>query len=185
MDLQHKMAEKLALLFLDDKDDEREKAVITYGIEVVLNELLKAILIFLLGVLFGKIWIAIIGLTYLLIIRRYLGGRHFDSNIMCTIFTVFSAFLGPVMIMMIRIPLFIQVVVGIILTLTIIFMNLYTKDEPFPPEKIRINKIISIVLFWTVGIISYIFGGLDYLSAILFIGIIGVVFAFDLKRWKQ
>ena len=173
------MAEKLALLFLDEKDDEREKAVITYGIEVVLNELLKSILILVLGIVFGKTLVAVIGLVYLLIIRRYLGGRHFNSNIMCTMFTVFTAFLGPVLVMMIIIPFVVLIVAAILLTLTIFIMNLYSEDEPLSPEKVKKNKLVSILIFWVAGLLAYVFGKDSYLSEILFIELVAVVFAFD------
>ena len=177
MDLQHRLAEKLALIFLDEKDDEKEKAIITYGIEVVLNELLKSILIIILGIVFGKLLVAIIGIIYLLSIRRFLGGGHFDSNIMCTVVTVFTAFIGPVLIMMIRIPLFIQMAVGVILILTIIFMNVFSEGDTISQDKKKKGRIISIIVFLVAGILAYIFGGLEYLSEIIFIEIIVVLFA--------
>ena len=155
MDLQHLMAEKLALLFLDEKDDEREKAVVTYGIEVVLNEVLKAILILMLGIIFGKTLVAVIGYLYLIIVRRYLGGRHFNSNILCTITTVFTAFVGPVLVMKINVPLIIQIVTSVLLTIIIIVMIPYSEDGPISPEKRRINKFMALLFFWIISIVIY------------------------------
>ena len=79
--------------------------------------------------------------------------------------------------MMIRIPLFIQMAVGVILILTIIFMNVFSEGDTISQDKKKKGRIISIIVFLVAGILAYIFGGLEYPSEIIFIEIIVVLFA--------
>lgn len=83
MDLQHLLAVKLAKYIIGEHE---EKAiVVTYGIEVFLNEFLKLAVALIIGVAIGKLWLVLFTAIYLLIMRRLIGGRHFKSNILCFI----------------------------------------------------------------------------------------------------
>lgn len=182
MNLQHKLAELVAMPFVDGKESEEEQALFIYGIEIFLNEFLKVIFIFLIAVLVGKIKIAALGTSYLLLARRCSGGRHFKSNIACTLFTIFTAFVGPLCVSVLHAPLWSLLGIAILETGLIYLCIPYTKDFVLNAIQKRYRKISATLLFWGFVILAEFVGGNTIVNGILLIEGIVIVSAFNYKK---
>lgn len=73
MDLQHKLAEQIAVWMDPDKEEENqeEHILLVYGIELFLNEFLKIMLIFIIGLLMGESKLAIFFMAYVMIAENF------------------------------------------------------------------------------------------------------------------
>ena len=84
VELQHCMAVGIANLLDENKEqDVEDKLFLIYGIEVFLNEFLKIAFALMLGGILGALPLVLFGTVYLILLRRYAGGRHFQSNGAC------------------------------------------------------------------------------------------------------
>ncbi len=66
-------------------DDER--IIITYGIELLLNSLLKACIYIVVGLLFHRCWEVLISMIILGIVRKFSGGVHAKTDSGCFVLT--------------------------------------------------------------------------------------------------
>lgn len=95
MNIQHSIAERLSECISGEQDKTEEKILITYGIEVFLNEFFKFLVACVLGVIIGRLPLVLFETTYLLLMRRYTKELHFQNNTVCFIFTEMTIVLIP------------------------------------------------------------------------------------------
>lgn len=176
MDLQHCMAVGLANILDDNKEqDTEEKLLLVYGIEVFLNEFLKIACAWLLAWGVGELPLVIFGTIYLILLRRYAGGKHFKSNAACFIFSVFS--LVPVPILGGNIHFSFMFQAGIFLSSVLLFWRFApAKIEKNVSEKDRLRKKWTTLVIYVFGVLfAWIIGKEAYVNAMLLIGLIASV----------
>lgn len=175
MNLQHKLAELLVLPLQDGRESAEEHALLVYGIEIFLNEFIKVIIIFLFAALVGEVKIATIGTCYLLLARRCSGGRHFNSNAACTLFTIFTAFVGPLGVSFLQLPLWLQMGIGILETGGMYKFVPYTEENSLNASQRKRRKISAILLFWSFMGIAGLLVGKGLINGIFFKEIIVIL----------
>lgn len=162
MDLQHKLAEQIAVCmdgYSNEEEKQEEHILLVYGIELFLNEFLKILLIFIIALFMGEGKVAVFFMAYVIIARRVSGGKHFKSNFMCTIFTTFTCYIGPLLCKQSRLPIELQIVVIILEILGIFLLIPYEKEEREFTQKLRKKRkrqalfcfLISIPVAWLLG----------------------------------
>ena len=180
MNLQHKLAELFARPLLDGSESVEESALLVYGIEIFLNEFIKVIIIFLIAIFVGEVKIAVFGTCYLLLASQCSGGRHFNSNVACTLFTIFTAFVGPMCVVMLQVPLWVMLGIAILETGLIYKFIPYIEEKTMNTAQSKRRKIIAILLFWFFVGITGLLGGKALINGILFIECIVI-----LAAWKH
>lgn len=98
MNLQHAVAVRMSDWICENENTEEEKAFVTYGVEVFLNEFSKMIVALLLGMLFRIFWVVFFETVFLILLRRYAAGAHFQNNAMCFCFTECVLVVIPVIV---------------------------------------------------------------------------------------
>ena len=185
MNLQHNLAEWIACLFKEQSDSEVERALIVYGIEIFLNEFLKLLFVLFIALLTGELKIAILDTTYLLLARRYSGGKHFESNVMCTLFTVFTAFVGPLLAVKVDMPLWFQICAGVVETCLIFVFVPYVEESKILDNRQRQKrKAAACFLLWIFVVIARLLGGASFVNGILFVEMIVILAVLDFKRYE-
>ncbi|SCW52116.1 accessory gene regulator B family protein [Eubacterium ruminantium] len=184
MDLQHKMAVGIAGVLTGKSDDEKEKALVTYGIEIILNESVKGILILILGICFGKFPLAVLGMVYLLVARNLAGGRHAKSNIMCILISIVSAFFCPLFAIKINIPFVIQIILCLFMSILIPVIVPFDPDGKIGSKVKNKRRIYSLLSFWIALIFVYFIAGRSYINAILVIEMISLGAAVNFNHCK-
>ena len=179
MYLQHKLAELFARPLLDGNESVEDRALLVYGIEIFLNEFIKVIIIFFIAILVGKVKLAAFGTCYLLLARRCSGGRHFNSNVACTLFTVFTAFVGPMCVSMLQMPLWLMLGITILENGLIYNFIPHTEEKTMSAAQMKSKKISAILLLWIFIGIAGLFLGKGFISAILFIEMIVLLAVID------
>ncbi len=170
MDLQHKLAEQIAVWMDPDKEEENqeEHILLVYGIELFLNEFLKIMLIFIIGLLMGESKLAIFFMAYVMIARKFSGGKHFKSNLMCTIFTTFTCYIETVLCTQLRLPLVLQIAVGILEILCIFAWIPYEKEEQAFTQELRKKRKLQSLHCFLVGIFgAWLLGGVAFVNGLL------------------
>ncbi|MCG0050191.1 MULTISPECIES: accessory gene regulator B family protein [Priestia] len=70
--------------------DAYEESIICYGVEVVLNSLIKVATLLILGIMFNQLFLLCVILFCFCILRLFSGGYHFKSFLYCYITSVLS-----------------------------------------------------------------------------------------------
>ena len=173
MDIQHALAVRIAnYLDAETAQDTKEKVLLTFGIEVFLNEFLKIVLILLLAILFGEVPVVLLSITYFLLLRRYAGGRHCKTNLKCYMASVLTLLVLPIMAINITIP---YIVTGIII---IVEMIVLVKGLPQKVDKKRLFIVFCIGL-----ILSFVWGSVYYMNALVLVAFVSLVTAVDFDRF--
>lgn len=71
----------------DNKYNEIEQAVISYGLELLLNSVLKTCIYMLIGIVSGKGLEVACSLVGFICIRKFSGGCHATTNTVCFVLT--------------------------------------------------------------------------------------------------
>lgn len=95
MNIQHSIAEYLSGIISNEQDKPEDRILVTYGIEVFLNEFTKFMVACVLGAIIGQLPLILYETIYLLLMRRYTEGLHFQSNVACFAFTEIAVVLIP------------------------------------------------------------------------------------------
>lgn len=185
VELQHCMAVGIANLLDENKEqDTEEKLLLIYGIEVFLNEFLKIAFAWILGGILGVFPLVMFGTAYLMLLRRYAGGKHFSSNGACFAFSVFTLVPVPMVGFHVQLPFVIQLG-SVLLEATLFLVYSPAKVRLAISEKdrkIRKRKTLSI---YVCGLcFAYFLGGEGYVNAMLLIGLIAA-FAVVEKRQRH
>lgn len=184
MDLQHKMAISIAEI-IDGKESERreERIMMVYGIEVFLNEFLKIFFSLVIAYFIGIFPLALFSTTYLLMLRRYVGGRHFKSNIVCSIFSFFTIVVAPLLGATLKLSRWIEVLLFIIETRLVIRYTPYLKEGEVTTKEIEKVRKKKAFLVNVIGLIlGALFCGEIYMKSGLMIGLIVGCTAIKLKK---
>ena len=124
------------------------------------------------------------GTAYLMLLRRYAGGKHFSSNGACFAFSVFTLVPVPMVGFHVQLPFVIQLG-SVLLEATLFLVYSPAKVRLAISEKdrkIRKRKTLSI---YVCGLcFAYFLGGEGYVNAMLLIGLIAA-FAVVEKRQRH
>lgn len=171
MELQHKLAVKLAEIVDKNEKEEsnkEEQALLIYGIEIFLNEFLKLMFILLFAIVVNKTWEALFFMAYFLVARKLAGGRHCKNNLMCLLVTFFTVFVAPVAATkrtvgtIILISLFIGEWI-----VTILILPYIKKGEDLMKEERKKRKVSATIMFMVFTILAGMLGGKPYVNGML------------------
>lgn len=82
----HLVALVIADFFVSkDVITEEEEEVCAYGMELIISGIMSVALVFIIGLITGNIWYAIVYNIMMIIIRMYAGGYHADTHLGCNI----------------------------------------------------------------------------------------------------
>lgn len=152
---------------------DKERIVITYGIELLLNSLLKACIYIWIGFLFHRSWEVLISIVIFGLIRKFSGGVHAKTDSSCFVLTgciIMLAALAPlVWSISVKGCLIVSVILNVVYFIKAPHDTYYECLERYQ-EKTRAKWITLIIIniFFLVGIILG-----DYWRTIIFVAIIG------------
>ena len=172
MNLQHKLAVTIASVLDDDTPkQDTNHILLTYGIEVFLNEFLKLAISLLIAWPMGLLPQAAFASVYLLLLRRYAGGRHFESNLVCSLFSFTVIVLFPGMGMHLLLPSEIRCAL-IIRTIAVLayVVPFLKKDEQMKNKETLKRKVITLFIYLIGLVIGYCLGGVPFLQVAIFVG---------------
>lgn len=161
---------------MPEVDDERAE-VINYGLELIVGELPKILILFALGFILNIGWYVLFAFCTMLPYKIVAGGFHLKTHIGCTIGT-FTVYLGNVYLSKYLViePFIKYIIVGILFIISIIMISIYapadTINLPILRKKERkIKKILSYIFMTITLIISLIIKN-SILSNILIINVL-------------
>lgn len=176
MGLLHKVSEKIAYCMDKEQNDYREHVLMIYGIELILNELIKVIAIIIVAAIIKKITIAIFSMTYLYLSRKYSGGGHLKSQWTCITVSVVACFLGPVIVE--KITMNDMIIIPIIAEAILIFIWIPDIKEFTGLYAAYVKKKIMALMIFIIGItLSWMLGGTCLVNGVLFCEAIVLLFA--------
>ena len=158
-------------------DDERAE-VIMYGLQLIIGEIPKLILLFTVAIILRIGWLVIFAYITMLPYKTVAGGFHLKTNIGCTIGT-FIVYFGNVLIsksLEIE-PQYIKyMIVGVTWIFSIIMISIYapadTVNLPILRKKERKTKKILSYIFATITLIGAIFIKNNTISSILLFNVL-------------
>ena len=158
-------------------DDERAE-VIMYGLQLIIGEIPKLILLFTVAIILRIGWLVIFAYITMLPYKTVAGGFHLKTNIGCTIGT-FIVYFGNVLIsksLEIE-PQYIKyMIVGVTWIFSIIMISIYapadTVNLPILRKKERKTKKILSYIFATITLIGAIFIKNSTISNILLFNVL-------------
>ena len=161
---------------MPDIDDEKAE-IITYGIELIIGEIPKIFLLFVLSFILGIGWYTVFAYVALIPYRASSGGFHLKTHVGCIIgSSVF--YYGIVYLSKFIILNLIQkyIIIGIALIFGVIMVSLYapadTENIPIISRKERKRKKISSYITLVLTLIASIFIKDSIISNILIFGVI-------------
>lgn len=158
-------------------DDERAETIM-YGLQLIIGEIPKLILLFTVAIIFKIGWLVIFAYITMLPYKTVAGGFHLKTNIGCTIGT-FIVYFGNVLIsksLEIE-PQYIKyMIVGVTWIFSIIMISIYapadTVNLPILRKKERKTKKILSYIFATITLIGAIFIKNSTISNILLFNVL-------------
>lgn len=175
MDIQHALAVRIAnYLDTETASDTKEKVLLTFGIEVFLNEFLKLVLILALAIILGEFQVVLLSMTYFLLLRRYAGGRHCKTNLKCYLASILTLLVLPILAVKISVPFFLTGFLVVVETILLV------KGLPQKVNKVRLFIVFSVGI-----ILGFIWGDLAYMNALLLVAFVSFVTAIDFDRFSR
>ena len=157
--------------------DEEKAEIITYGIQLIIGELPKIFLLFVLSFILGIGWYTVFAYVALIPYRAFSGGFHLKTHIGCIVGS--SAFYYGLVYLSIFVTLDIiqkYMFIGIALVLGIIMISLYapadTENLPIISKKERKRKKILSYIALVLTLVVSIFIKDSTISNILIFGAI-------------
>lgn len=158
-------------------DDERAE-VIMYGLQLIIGEIPKLILLFTVAIIFKIGWLVIFAYITMLPYKTVAGGFHLKTNIGCTIGT-FIVYFGNVLISKYLViePQYIKyIIVGATWIFSMIMISIYapadTVNLPILRKRERKTKKILSYIFATITLIGAIFIKNSTISNILLFNVL-------------
>lgn len=152
MNLQHNIAQKLMHIILEQERIQEDGVIVTYGIEIFINEFSKLFTGLLIGIALGILKDVIFMEIYLILLRRVAGGRHFKNNIVCFCVSVLTIVGVPLIANSITLwnTRIVLIIIVIEAALLILLTPLY-EWKPNCKEKIKakIHAVCILFLFAT------------------------------------
>lgn len=162
---------------MPDIDDE-EAEVIKYGLELIIGEVPKIILLFIIAIVLKIGWLVIFAYFTMLPYKIVAGGFHLKTNIGCTIGTL-SIYYGNVLISkyIIWTPIYAKyTVIFMIFVFSMIMVSLYapadTVNLPILTKRERKMKRILSYVFATITLLAAIIIKDNILSNILLLNVL-------------
>lgn len=161
---------------LPDIDDEKAE-VILYGIQLIVGEIPKIFLLFILSFILGIGWYVLFAFIAIMPYRATTGGFHLKSHIGCilgtSVFYYGNVYLSKAIVLD---DISKYIIIAITLLFGIVMVSLYapadTENLPILSKKERKTKKILSYIFLVLTLIVAIFIKSSVLSNILIIGII-------------
>lgn len=178
MDIQHEIAKKIATFLERDRikknEDIAERLIIlTYGIEVFLNEFIKFLIAVIVGIILGEIKIVLCAIIYLVLIRRYSGGFHFNSNLVCILYTLVDLLVMPIIGRRIEITIWVPIVLVVIEVLA--FLIFVKKRQNEDNKSLIIRKVKLLTVYFAGGAVAYLIGGIPFVRGMIYLAILVVL----------
>ncbi|MGN1327505.1 MAG: accessory gene regulator B family protein [Clostridia bacterium] len=158
--------------------DEERAETIMYGLQLIIGEIPKIILLFAVAIILKIGGLVIFAYTAMLPYKTVAGGFHLKTNIGCTIGT-FVVYFGNVLISkyIVMEPIYIKyLIIGAIWIFSIIMITLYapadTINLPILRKKERKTKKILSYIFATITLIASIFIKNSTISNILLFNVL-------------
>lgn len=170
MDIYQKIS-KFCIKFITNNLDKTEEELeqIEYGLQVLLINILKLSILFLIAYVLGIVKYTSIAFISFSILRSFASGVHADSNLKCTL-TNILLFLGNVYISTHFVFSFYILIFFFLISLflIILYAPADTEDRPLISKKLRKKlKIGSIIVTCLLGLVSIYTGNLIYSSLII------------------
>lgn len=147
--MEHMLADKITAWCLKQKVmSESEAAVVTYGIELVFDTLLKLLGLVALGIIFGRLFEVLLSVACFSSLRCFAGGAHMRTSPGCFFSMVFvctASCLGAILLPAVPIPVLIVLSAGILL-LNGLFAPFFTQNNPIVDERILKRKKTGAVI---------------------------------------
>jgi len=151
-----KISQSLSDIITKELDfDEEKKEVITYSIEYLFLQLFGFITIIIVAFFFGVIKTALIASVFGAVLRKFSGGAHFSSSIMCLSFGAFVyTAIGKIAVTINNFPNFNfnYIFIFLILSLVIVY-RLAPVDSPAKPihsqdfkNRLKLASLIFVIL---------------------------------------
>jgi len=164
--------------------ESKEKALFSFGLELVIGVVLEAIILLFLAYLFNIFWPVFIALLSFLVIRPYAGGIHLPTYFSCLIVTLLVFLLIGFIAANIQPGLLTTIIVIFFVAITgFIFIYKYapadTKTIPISDPALRQElkrKAYIVLIAWTILAIT---------AALLFTGYLNLVIAASLGIFSQ
>lgn len=158
-------------------DDEKAE-VIQYGLELIIGEIPKIVLLFVIAIILKIGWLVVFAYFTMLPYKIVAGGFHLKTNIGCTIGTL-TIYYGNVLISkyITWTPIYMKyIMILVIFIFSIIMISLYapadTVNLPILTKKERKNKKILSYIFATITLVASIVIKDNTLSNILLLNVI-------------
>lgn len=158
-------------------DDEKAE-VIRYGLELIIGEIPKIVLLFVIAIILKIGWLVVFAYFTMLPYKIVAGGFHLKTNIGCTIGTL-TIYYGNVLISeyITWTPIYMKyIMILVIFIFSIIMISLYapadTVNLPILTKKERKNKKILSYIFATITLVVSIVIKDNTLSNILLLNVI-------------
>ena len=158
-------------------DDEKAE-VIQYGLELIIGEIPKIVLLFVIAIILKIGWLVVFAYFTMLPYKIVAGGFHLKTNIGCTIGTL-TIYYGNVLISkyITWIPIYMKyIMILVIFIFSIIMISLYapadTVNLPILTKKERKTKKILSYIFATITLVASIVIKDNILSNILLLNVI-------------
>ncbi len=151
----HKISEQIVAYAIktDALDQEKETEYI-YGLELSLSVLTSYLSVIIIGIIMGMIWQSALFLLLFVSVRRFAGGFHFSSQIICYLVTCIMSTLVLLIIKYTGNDVFICSVIMGLSTLTLLILSpVPAIEKPLDDkEKIIYGRISRIMLIIVLGI---------------------------------
>lgn len=160
-----------------------EKEVFAYGLEIILDSLLKAVIYLAVGFAFGRGREVAVVMLFFGVLRKTSGGKHAKTSIMCFILT------GGILAFSVSFPLMCRMSgTGYCMASAIVlflYVGLAPDDEyykkPGMEKQKMIQKMKSVLLAFSILAIGYVLGEYWKMAALCAAGLQGLTLA-ELKR---
>lgn len=187
MDIQHQMAVKIADFVDSGKGEETEESVeqkllLIYGIEVFLNEFLKMAVVLACGIFLGEVPLTLYAMVFLMLLRRYAGGKHFESNLICFCVTWFSLVPVPIIGKTMAIPVEVMIPIGMIEVILLLIYAPSKADEDYTRKQQLILKAKTMIVYGIGLLGSWFCGGIEYLRAMMLVALVVAITAIRIKK---
>nr|WP_249663732.1 accessory gene regulator AgrB [Staphylococcus pasteuri] len=127
------------------------------GMQVVVSNIAKFIVTYGLALIFHVFWYTLVTHIAYVILRFYAHGAHAKSSILCHIQNILIFLIMPWLIVKLSIGHFTMLLFALIgYFIVITYAPAATKKQPIPKRLVKRKRILSIVLYMLLVIISFI-----------------------------
>ena len=156
---------------VDDNYSHIEKVKIAYGMEILLENLIKTVIIIGLAFALGGLKYTLVAILSFAILRFFTFGLHCQSGLMCLLLSVFLDVMSPILIKDIYVGTIPRCILMIIYVFLIFkYAPADTEDVPIISKKVRKQKMILSYLFFIIGLIISVVVPSNIISNIIIFG---------------